>query len=196
MRRPAGFTLLEVVVSLVLASVVSLLVYGAARAAEQTRTRLEESRRETQRALLMRLLIEETLHGAQTLPLTGDTAFLLVDRSGFGGRPLDRLTWVASDGLPPLGEGADWAVTLEPTPAGLRLEGAPVGVAAPSRLLGLLPGVFGLDVQVRGLGADSAWTRQWASPALLPAGVRLSFWSDSGVIGVPLDVGIPLGGRR
>ena len=42
MNRRSGFTLIEVLVSIVLTAVVSLLVYGAAQAARVTQARLRQ----------------------------------------------------------------------------------------------------------------------------------------------------------
>jgi len=191
--RRAGFTLIEVLVSLVLMAVVSLLVYGAAQAARETQARIMDQRRSLQSALAMRLLLEGALAGAQTVLLAPDTVFLLQSRVSGRGIPQDRLTFVASGDLPPLSPGADWIVTLEPTPRGLGLMGGPTGVRTPSRRLALLPGVTGLDVRVRNPEAGPDWLPEWKFPELLPQAVELTYWTDSGAVGVPLTVSLALG---
>lgn len=193
MKRRAGFTLIEVMVSLVLAAVVALLVYGAVRAARDTQARLADERRSLQAALAMRLLLENALANAQTTFLAADTMFLLESRVGGRGEPRDRLTFVTSGDLPPLSPGADWIVTLEPTPLGLRLAGGPMGIRTPNRLLALLPGVTGLAIRVRDPGGPKDWSRQWNFQAVLPSAVELTYWSDSGPVGLPLTVSLALG---
>ena len=191
-RRP-GFTLIEVMVSIVLVAVVSLLVYGAAQAARDTQTRIADERHTLQRALAMRLLLESAIRGAQTAMLAPDTMFVLESRVSVRGIPQDRLTFVASGDLPPLNPGADWAVSLEPTREGLRLTGAPMGVRTPSRTLALLPGITGLAVRVRDPGVAPDWLQEWNFPEVLPAAVELTYWTDSGTVGVPLTVSLALG---
>ena len=191
-RRP-GFTLIEVMVSIVLVAVVSLLVYGAAQAARDTQARIADERHTLQRALAMRLLLESAIRGAQTALLAPDTMFVLESRVSARGTAEDRLTFVTSGDLPPLNPGADWAVSLEPTREGLRLTGAPMGVRTPSRTLALLPGVTGLAVRVRDAGGDRGWLEEWNFPEVLPAAVELTYWTDSGVVGVPLTVSLALG---
>ena len=193
MRRRAGFTLIEVLVSLVLMAVVSLLVYGAAYAARDTQARIVDERRSLQSALAMRLLLESALAGAQTALLALDTIFLLESRVNGRGIPQDRLTFVASGNLPPLNPGADWTVTLEPTPEGLQLMGGPMGVRTPSRRLALLPGVTGLNVRVRNPEGGLGWVPEWSFPELLPKAVELTYWTGSGSVGVPLTAFVALG---
>jgi prepilin-type N-terminal cleavage/methylation domain-containing protein len=189
----AGFTLIEVLVSIVLASVVALLVYGVVQAARDTQARVARDREAWQRALAMQLLLGDALAGAQLATQPGETVFQLESRRDARGVPRDRVTFVAQGNLPPLSPGADWVVTLEPTSRGLRLVGRPVGVRAPARLLGLLPGVTGLAVRVRDPQDRSGWSPQWARPTMLPSAVELTYWSDGGRIGRPLVVALPLG---
>jgi prepilin-type N-terminal cleavage/methylation domain-containing protein len=191
--RRAGFTLIEVLVSIVLTAVVSLLVYGAVQTARDTQARIAEERQSLQSALAMRLLLETALAGAQATFLAGDTMFALENRLSPRGIPQDRLTFVASGDLPPLSPGADWIVTLEPTRQGLRLEGGPLGIVTPARLLALLPGITGLAVRVRHPSLGPDWTEKWSSHAGLPEAVELSYWTDSGQVGLPLRVLLALG---
>ena len=193
MSRRTGFTLIEVTVSIVLVAVVSLLVYGAAQAARDTQARIADERHTLQRALAMRLLLESAIRGAQTALLAADTVFVLESRVSARGIPQDRLTFVASGDLPPLNPGADWAVSLEPTREGLRLTGAPMGVRTPSRPLALLPGVTGLAVRVMDPGGGPGWLAERNFPEVLPRAVELTYWTDSGVVGVPLTVSLALG---
>ncbi len=193
MNRRLGFTLIEVLVTLVLTAVVSLLVYGAAQAARETQARIAAERESLQKALAMRLLLEGSLAGAQTALLAPDTMFVLESRVNARGIPQDHLTFVASGDLPPLSPGADWIVTVGPSREGLRLTGGPMGIRAPSRLLALLPGVTGLAVRVRDPGGEPDWVEEWNFLAVLPAAVELTYWTDAGPVGLPLTVSLPLG---
>ena len=193
MSRRSGFTLIEVLVSIVLTAVVSLLVYGAVQAARDTQARIADERHSLLSALAMRLLLEGALTGAQTTFLAADTMFVLENRVSPRGIPVDRLTFVASGDVPPLSPGADWIVTLEPTREGLRLMGQPIGIRGPSRLLALLPGVTGMEIRVRHTDVGPGWSDEWSSHAVLPEAVELTYWTDSGAIGVPLTASLAMG---
>jgi prepilin-type N-terminal cleavage/methylation domain-containing protein len=196
MRRTSGFTLIEVLVAIVLTSVVALLVYGVVEAARDTQGRIAEERQTLQRAVSMRLILEGALAGTQTVLLAPDTTFVMENRVSARGIPQDRLTFVASGQLPPLSPGADWIVNLEPTREGLRLTGGPIGIRTPGRLLALLPGVTGLAVRVKDVRDpedDPGWLQEWNFPAVLPQAVELTYWTDSGPVGLPLTVSLALG---
>ena len=193
MSRRSGFTLIELLVSIVLTAVVSLLVYGAVQAARDVDTRLAEEHRSLQSALAMRLLLQSVLVGAQPVFLAPDTVFVLEKGSSSGREPADRIRLVTSGDIPPLTPGADWLVSLEATRNGLRLAGGPIGLRTPSRTLATLPGVTGLRVRVRDRDAGPGWLEQWSFPAVLPDAVELTYWTDSGPVGVPLSVSLPLG---
>jgi type II secretion system protein J len=193
MTRRSGFTLIEVLVSIVLTAVVSLVVYGAVQAARDTGTRITAERKALQSALAMRLLLGNALASAQTTFLAADTMFVLENRRSARGIPQDRISFVASGGLPPLTIGADWIVTLESTREGLRLTGKPMGVQAPVRLLALLPGITGLSTRVRHLDLGQNWSDEWPSPIVLPEAVELAYWTDAGPVGVPLTVSVAMG---
>ena len=190
--RRSGFTLIEVLVSIVLTAVVCLLVYGAAQAARGTQARIANERHSLQGALAMRLLLEDALAAAQT-SYRSDTVFVLESRVNARGVPQDRVTFVASGDFPPLSPGADWIVTLEPTPQGLRLSGEPRGFRTTSRVLALLPGITGLAIRVRVPGKTPAWSGDWNFPTALPEAAELTYWSDSGSVGLPLTVWLALG---
>jgi prepilin-type N-terminal cleavage/methylation domain-containing protein len=193
MMQRRGFTLIEVLVSIVLTAVVSVLVYGVVQAARDTQARIARDQQGLQSSLAMRLLLESALSGAQTNFLAADTMFILENRTSSRGVPEDRLTFVASGDFPPLSPNADWVVTLEPTARGLRFSGGPMGVRTPNRLLALLPGVTGLEVRVRHPDLGPNWSEEWASHAILPSAVELTYWNENGKIGVPLTVQLALG---
>ena len=188
-----AFTLLELLVAMVLAGIVALLVYGAAQAGFDTETRLAADRRALQLERAMRTLLEDALRNARPAPRVGEAAFMLEDRTSPGGAPADRLWFVSRGGFPPLTPDADWLIDVEATPAGLAVSATPLGARATTRLAGLLPGVTGLDIRVQPPGGG-AWTGRWQMPAVFPRAVELTYWSDSGRVGLPIVVALPLGG--
>jgi prepilin-type N-terminal cleavage/methylation domain-containing protein len=193
MTARSGFTLIEVLVSIVLTAVVALVVYGAVGAARDTQARIAHERKSLQSALAMRLLLGGALAGAQATFLAADTTFVLENRTNARGIPQDRVTLTTSGNLPPLSSGADWIVTLEASGQGLRLVGRPMGFRAPARLLALLPGVSGLSVRVRHLDLGGNWSDEWPSPEVLPEAVELVYWTESAPVGVPLTVSLAMG---
>lgn len=193
MTRRAGFTLIEVLVSIVLTAVVSLLVYGLVQAARDTQARISSEQNSLQASFATRLLLESALAGAQTTLLAPDTVIVLENREDSRGTPGDRLTFTTSGDIPPLSPGADWTVVLEPTRAGLSLKASPRGVRGPARLLVLIPGITGLSIGVRDAEIGGGWSEEWPLTSVLPEAVRLTYWTDSGPIGLPLTVSPALG---
>jgi prepilin-type N-terminal cleavage/methylation domain-containing protein len=193
--RRGGFTLVELVVALVLAGVVALLVYGVAAAGADTQQRLRQRGLAVQQARAFRATLADALRNARPTLIRGDTAFNLEVRRDGAGRPRDRIAFVTAGAFPPLTADADWAVTVEPSPQGVLLEAVPLGVAAPAPVLLRLPGVTGLDVRVLGASRPREWTKRWAFPSLVPPGVELTFWTDSGPgADPPVRLMLPLGG--
>jgi len=192
-RSRTGFTLIEVLLSIVLTSVVALLVYGAAGVARDTQARTDGEWRSLHRALTMRLLLESALAGAVNAPVAPDSVFVLESRVGAGGLPQDRLTFVTSGDLPPLAPGVEWLVRLVPTPAGLRLYGKPIGTRAPMRILTQAPGITGLAIRVRDAGFGVGWSETWEFPDVLPDAVELTYWTRAGRVGVPIRAALRLG---
>ena len=191
--RSRGFTLLELLLAMALAGIVALLVYGAAQAGFDSETRLAADRRALQSERAMRTLLEDALRNARPAPRPGEAAFTLEANTSPGRVPADRLSFVARGGFPPLTGEADWLIAIQGTPAGLAVTATPLGVRAATRLAGLLPGVTGLAVRVQPPGGG-AWTGRWQMPAVFPRAVELTYWSDSGRVGLPLVVALPLGG--
>ena len=188
-----GFTLLELLVAIVLAGVVALLVYGAARAGSDTEARLSASRRRWQAERAMRTLLEDALRNARPPTRAGDAAFTLHAQTSGAGVPQDQLTFVTRGGFPPLTADADWRVTIETTAAGLSVIALPLSVRTPERVVGSLPEVTGLEIRVLA-PSGGPWSRQWVLAAAFPRAVALTFWTDSGPRGAPLRVALPLGG--
>jgi prepilin-type N-terminal cleavage/methylation domain-containing protein len=191
-----GFTLIELLVAIVLTGVVALLVYGAVGAATEVQARVGAERDALQSERAMRAAIEDALRNARPSAAYGDTVFELDDEISPTGRPADRLSFVAAGGLAPLTADADWVVTIEPSPDGLLLTGVPIGFAAPPRAAARLAGVTGLEVRALPAGASASWTDRWSARTELPRAVELTLWADSGAIGPPIVVAVPLGVPR
>lgn len=194
MTSPRAFTLLELLVAIVLTSVVALLVYGSADAGLSTQTRLDERLRALQTERAMRVVLHDALRNARPALRAGDRPFVLEDRRDARGRPADRLSFIATGGFPPLTDESQWLVQIEPADSGIAVFALPIGVrAAGRRLLGRIPGASGVDVRVLSR-EDAVWRDGWSYLSIVPAAVALTFTSDSGVVGIPLRVALPLGG--
>jgi prepilin-type N-terminal cleavage/methylation domain-containing protein len=189
----AGFTLIEVLVSIVLTSVIALLVFGAVQAARDTQARSGEEWRSMQRSVNFRLFIVSALAGSQSSLLESDSVFVLENRVGPRGIPQDRLTFVTSGDIAPLSPGADWQVSMRPTSNGLRVQGRPIGTRLADRILGEIPGITGLAIRVQDASFGVAWSDQWAFPTSLPDAVELTYWTETGPIGDPIRVALALG---
>jgi prepilin-type N-terminal cleavage/methylation domain-containing protein len=188
--RPA-FTLLELLVAIVVAGIVALLVYGAAGAAMTTHERLAARRAASQTARAMRAVLTDALRNARPSTRFGETAFAIEDGTTPQGRPADRLSFVTSGGTPPLTGDVDWRVVLESTADGLTLTGVPLGMSDPPRIVVRAPGLGGVDVRALRPGAAGKWTDGGAAFAQVPRAVEITYWSDSGAVGLPARVVLP-----
>jgi len=188
MKWRGGFTLIELVVAIAITGVVALLVYGAARAAVDTRARLEVEQLALRSQLAGNLLVTDALRNVRTAQDYGRPTLVLEPGSDALGRPRDRLRIITAGGTPPLTGDADWEVVIEPLPEGLTLIAQPIGVAAPPRQLARLPGVTGLDVRVLAGPAAMEWAEEWSQPFFLPRAVEITLWTDAGPLVPPLLV--------
>jgi len=188
-----GFTLLELVVAIVLTGVVALLVYGAARAAVDTESRLAERRRAVQSDVAWQALLVDALRNVRS-PQDHDRATLAVEPgSDASGRPRDRLTFITAGGTAPLTGDADWLVTVESTGGGLMMLAAPLAIDAPARGIAGKRGVTGFRVRAHSGVPGSDWAEGWSNRRALPAALELSFSTDSGPAGPPIVLELPVG---
>ena len=204
MTTRRGLTLLELLVALVLTSIVALLVYGSATAGTEAQRRLRENEHALQRARALRATLQDALRNVRPITKEGETTLVVVRGVDARGRPRDRLSFITAGGLPPL-TGSDWLVTLRPTPQGLQLVASALDVRAPARVLGPIPGVTGLRVRLVRTDSDTASVRiappqsetgeSGLNPdqTALPRAVEITYWSDSGAVGSPLRMAIPMG---
>ncbi len=179
-------------VAIVLAGVVALLVYGAAGAAMDAQTRLEQRRLALRSARAWHAIVEDALRNARPAPTRQDTAFVIEDRVGATGRPDDRLTFVTAGSLPPLTADADWRVVLQTVGGSLGLTAVPVGVEAPPRTVLAPARINGLDVQVLGVTREPQWIDEWRFPRIVPRAIQLTYWTDAGPL-APVRLTLPLG---
>lgn len=186
-----GFTLVEVMIAIVLTGVVALLVYGSAQAATDVSARLAEHRHAIQSARGMRTLLQDALRSAQPAA-PGEVGFRIMPGNR-GGLPADRLEWSAGSALLPLDPAFDWRLELAPTSGGLALAARPANVPGGAPVVAFLEGVTGVRIEAMARDGDGAWLPGWDQDGL-PGAVRITYWSATGQVGIPLVVTIPEGG--
>jgi prepilin-type N-terminal cleavage/methylation domain-containing protein len=195
-RNRRAFTLLELIVSIAVAGVIALLVYGSANAGLDTRDALDRYRTGPEAEMRARLLLLDALRHASDEVDGGHVAFDLVDATDAQGLRADQLTFITRGVLPPLGASPRWTVTLAPTPAGLLLRAAPIaddGHASESVVLStVLPAIRGVGIDVASAAAPT-WSASWASSGQLPSAVRITLLDSAGArVGAPIVARIGL----
>jgi prepilin-type N-terminal cleavage/methylation domain-containing protein len=196
MRSRRGFTLLELMLAVVVTSVVALLVYGTLQVGLDARERIAERLVTDQSHRAIRVILGDALRNVRRPAGPNDSVFILTRGVSADGRPADTLSFLTGGSIPPLTADSDWMVSLAASDSGVTMWARPVGARLPARLVARLPGVPGLEVRVRRVGADSNWTAAWPTPGALPGAVAITFWSDSGAIGPPLRTALVSGGAR
>jgi prepilin-type N-terminal cleavage/methylation domain-containing protein len=213
-RNRRAFTLLELIVSLAVAGIVALLVYGSASAGFDTRDALARHRATAESELRARVMIGDALRHASDeadpgrhdaaaadqrvsadLPVRG-AVFDLEDAMDARGLPADRLTFLTRGVLSPLGASALWVMSVIPSAEGLIVRAAPADSPANGGITGVVAAIRGLEVQTMSL-ADDAWTTTWPAANQLPAAVRLTFYDAAGgPVGAPMVVRVGLESAR
>ena len=196
MKSRRAFTLLELIVSIVVAGLIALLVYGSASAGFDTRDALARYRTTSESELTARVMITDALRHASDEADKGAAAFDLVDATDARGMPTDQLSFLTRGILPPLGASGVWTMTLAPSARGLLVRATPTlspgqrqGTGSITALLGP---IRGLDVRVMSL-IDRAWSASWPSNGQLPAAVELTFYDAAGApVGAPVVVRLGL----
>jgi prepilin-type N-terminal cleavage/methylation domain-containing protein len=191
-----GFTLLELIVSIAVAGIIALLVYGSAQAAFDTRERLRHYRATSEAELRARTLLADALRHASDEANVGADAFAIENAIDASGRPIDRLTFLSRGVTPPLGASALWRVDVGISTEGLRIDATPLvdggdvtSQSAP--VTALIPSIRALDVQAMPVG-DPSWVAAWPSIRQLPAAVRIALRGPDAEVGTPLIVGVGL----
>jgi prepilin-type N-terminal cleavage/methylation domain-containing protein len=177
--RASGFTLLEVMIAIVLASIVVLVAYGAAQVSFDVHARLGGALRAQQSARATRELLQDALRNARRAPQAPeDTTFVLQE---------GRLSFVAAGAGPPFDPDFDWRITIEPDSSGLALVAVPVGRAPAAEVVFRLPGVTRWGVQV--LAPDETrWVREWPATPNMPRAIAITLWNRAEPVGPPLQL--------
>lgn len=179
MRARRGFTLIEIMVTIVVTSVVALLAYGTARIGFDTNDRLERYRDSSQAQVLVRnLLIRALRHPAEGGGAAMNDTLFAIDGDG-GFRFLSR-------GMAyPLGTGAPWQIAVTTGRAGVHVRAAPPGSQNDVIVNALWPEPRGMRVRVLDRTASTAWQDRWRVAGRVPAAVWVEFVSATGVAVAP-----------
>ena len=193
MRTRRAFTLLELIVSIAIAGMIALLVYGSASAGFDTRDALARHSAGAEAELRVRSMLTDALRHASDESNPGSPAFDLATGTDARGMPMDRLTFLTRGIVPPLGGSALWRVTISPAASGLVFAASPADApTSQAQVSAIVPQVRGLDVSVMSL-TDRIWTNDWPSSGQLPTAVRLTLHDAEGrVVGAPVIVRLGL----
>lgn len=193
MRSRRGFTLLELIVSIAIAGMIALLVYGSASAGFDTRDALARHAAGAEAELKLRSMLTDALRHASDESNPGSLTFELVDATDVRGMPMDRLTFLTRGIVPPLGASALWRVTISVSANGLVLAASPADAqSATAQVAAVVPQIRGLDVSVMSL-ADRSWGNLWPSSGQIPSAVRVTMHDAEGrVAGAPVVVRLGL----
>jgi prepilin-type N-terminal cleavage/methylation domain-containing protein len=193
LRSRRAFTLLELIVSIAIAGVIALLVYGSASAGFDTRDALARHTASAEAELKVRSMVTDALRHASDESNTGRPTFELVDATDVRGMPVDRVSFLSRGIVPPLGASPLWRVRVSTSASGLVFAASPVEApSATAQVAAVISRVRGLDVSVMSL-SDRTWVNTWPSSEQLPAAVRLTMHDAEGrPVGAPVVVWLGL----
>ena len=177
-----GFTLIEVMISIVVTGLVSSLAFAAAQAGFDTDARLEAYRLKGEREGVVRAFLFDALRHSVEGVRGGSAIFVLVDRAGLDGRAADSVQVVTRGVLSPLGTSEAWRVTAWLVGDTLQLEAHADGASAPGSppLTMRLGGVAAFDVQLLGRGLGARWRGDWPDADVSPEAMSLTLGRDDG----------------
>jgi prepilin-type N-terminal cleavage/methylation domain-containing protein len=173
--RRAGFTLIEVMVSIVVTGLVVSLAYAATQAGFDTESRLIQHRAGSEREVAVRALLTDALRHQVDGVRGGEAVFALVDRSAVDGSSADSLHLVTRGIVAPLGTSRVWSLSAWRTGDTLQVEAHAVGAdASAPPLHARLGGVRAFDVEALGRGLASSWRGDWPDDDVSPDAVALT----------------------
>ena len=172
--RP-GFTLVETVLALAIAGMVSTLAFASLSAGLDTEQRVRRVSAAADDEARWRALSGDALRHITDATQPGRPAL------GIGPSSLEFRTTALGT---PSGAGAAWRmrVSVQDSSAVLRATSEETGAVLVARM----NGVTGLRIRTQSLGASGEWQEAWSSPSP-PAVVRIDFVSTSGLM-LPLVV--------
>ena len=189
MRKPRGFTLIEVVIALVIAGIVALLSFGTMQAGFEARDRLDRYRRNAESVATMRNFLIDALRHPANASEAGYPAFAMNPPAGANGLNAGGLRFVSRGVTSPLGSGARWLVTVAAASDGLHFSAEPLDDTAMGRMASIIPAIKGMRVQVMADVTQPDWRDDWTSTRQAPAAVRLEMTgADGAPVGAPLVV--------
>ncbi len=180
-RQSAGFTLIEILVALVIASVVVSLSYAVLATAADTGASVEVAASDLAADARFRALLSDALrHPSQPAGVDAATFVVMHDADG------DHVTFASRGMAPPLGASGNWDVTIWSDAAGVRVEAHAQDPASPASVRASLPGASQLEVWTQDR-AQTGWVRGWDRPARAPGMIALR-WRNARTPSLPLVV--------
>jgi len=169
-----AFTIVELMVGLIIAGVVSLLAYGTLRAGLDSEDRIASYRSETESVALLRSVLTDALRHIASAP-NGETPPVEIENTITADGVNAGILRVVSRGVTdPLGTGRLWRISLEGTRDGLRYQAVPLEDTLASGISSLLPHIRG--VRVRALSDDDLqWQMKWGVERRVPRAIEITF---------------------
>lgn len=167
-RARKGFTLVETVLALAIAGLVSMLAYAALSVGLDTDHRVRRASAEADDGTRWRALASDALRHLFEAPLADRPALIM------GGNAVEFRTSALGS---PSGVGAAWRVTVatRDSTAVMRATNEETG----AEIVASLPGVTALRIRAQSLGLSGEWQETWTSPSP-PAVVRIDFVATNG----------------
>lgn len=178
-RKPAGFTLVETVMALAIAGLVSMLAYSSLNVGLDTEQRVRRASAAADDDTRWRALASDAVrHMIEATQPDRPALIIGPDSMLFRTRALGA----------PSGAGSAWRVrvTIRDSAAVMHATNEETGAEIEARM----PGVAALRVRAQSLGSPDRWQDAWIAPSP-PVAVRFDFMVVSGAV-LPLVVSVGL----